>query len=209
MTLVGALHPGVHVRGDRLAVGVPGTHHGGIDEFIGALRGHEQLAVMKLDADLVPRHHVPHVHAEDVGSFLFEERRALAGRDRLLELLLRLLPFADPGPDALLADLQRHAVHGSTGGSRKDVAGVDGPAPLVFINLGDHDVRDDPRDVDADLRLLERQPVDRRVAVLHEEIRRERSIRGLLLRCLFLRCLLRHRRCRREHQPETQKDSLP
>lgn len=46
------------------------------------------------------RHDVPYVHAEDVGPLLFEERRALAGRDGLLELLLRRLPLADLGPDA-------------------------------------------------------------------------------------------------------------
>lgn len=69
-------------------------------------------------------------------------------------------------------------MHGGPGRGREDVAGVDGAAVLVLVDLGDDDVRDDAGDVDAGSRLLERQPVDRGVAVLHEEVRGERRIRG-------------------------------
>jgi hypothetical protein len=156
---------------------------------------------MKLDPDFVLRHDVGHAHAEDVGPLLLEQRRALPLLLGLVELLLRPLLLADLRPDAVLADLQRHAVHRGPGRGRKHVLRIQGMGALVAVDLRDHHVRDDARDAHVGLRFLERQPVDLGIAVLDEEVRRQSFVR--------VRPVCGAGACKHERHPENQGDCLP
>ena len=60
-----------------------------------------------------------------------------------------------------------------------------GPLPVVLVHLAHGDVGNHAGNRDVDLRVLQRQSIDRRIAALNEEERREGfvSARSLALSC--------------------------
>ena len=101
----------------------------------------------------------------------------LPSRDRLLEGGLGFLALLDLRDHPVVADGHGHAVHGGAGGPGEDVFGVDRPRAPVHVDLGDADARDHAADRGVHAGGLERDPVHLRVAVLDEEVGRERLAR--------------------------------
>src|SRR5262249_57484686 len=98
------------------------AEEGGIDEFIGFIRGYQDLRVAQLDLDVVAREDVRNVHAEDVRPLLLQQRRAFSLALSLLKLFLRRFAFLDLSDDDIVADRHFHAVNRRPGRQRKDIA---------------------------------------------------------------------------------------
>ena len=169
LTQHGLAHPGgTRLTGLRAVVARP--HHGGKHKLVVATGGYQQLGVAQFDLHIVAGQDVGHVHLEDVGQMLFQQRSRLAFLPGGVVFDAGLLLLADFGGDQPVGQTHVHAMHGGSGGTRKYVFRLDDTLAFVPVVLCDRDVRDDAGDAHIDLGGLQRQLIDCRVVTLDEEI---------------------------------------
>jgi hypothetical protein len=165
----GLADPGrLRIRG--LWAVVARAHHGGEHEGVVARLRHQQLAVAQFHLHVVARQDVGDVHLEHVRQVLLEQRGGLALALGGVVFDLRLLLLADLRGDQAVGQAHVEAAHGRLGRAREHVPGLDGALALVAVGLGHRHVGDHARNLHRDLGALERQPVDRGIVALHEEI---------------------------------------
>ena len=175
---IGVLNPLVGIRRAlRRLRGIARPHHRGINELIDIVLGLEELHVVEFHLDFVARQDVGHVHLEDIGPLLLQERGGFARLFGRLVGFPGLLPLHDLGLDDPLADGHAHGVHRRPGGAREDVNGLQGLFAGVLIDLGDLDFRHQAGDLHVGPAALQRHDVFARFVADHHKIRGQGLIR--------------------------------
>ncbi len=171
---VGIFHPAFRRACSSFGlVGISGTNHGGIGEFIYAIGGHQQFGIAEFHPDHVSWQNIGHIHLKDVRPLLLQKGGALAFLFGLFVFLTGFFLFLNFGDDGALADGHFHGIHRRTGGCRKDINGFDRLLAGVLIHLSDLHIGDDTGNPDIGAGGLERQLFHAGIVAFDPEIRRQ------------------------------------
>ena len=147
------------------------AHHRREDERVLRVGRAQQLGVAQLHRHVVAGQDVGHVHLEDVGPALLEQRTRLALALGGLVLDARRFLFLDAGGEHPLAERHLHRVDGRLRRAREHIPRLDRPLAFVPVVLRHRDVGDHAGDLHVDRGRLERQPVGAGLAAVDGEIR--------------------------------------
>ena len=149
---------------------VAGAYNRGEYKLVVAVGRYQQLGVAQLHLHIVTGHDVGHVHLEDIGQVLLQQRCRFTFLLGCVVFHAGLLFLFNLGGDQPVGQAHIHAMYGCAGGAGKYVLGFDGALTLVFVGLHHDHVGNYAADAHIHLGRLERQLVYAGVVAFDKEV---------------------------------------